>query len=83
MTADVARDLAAARRVPDQRRLPQLELVHDRGQVIRVGVHGVAAPRLGRPAVTAPVVRDDAEAVARQEEELDRPRRRRSEASRG
>ena len=83
MAADVAGDLAAAGRVPDQHHVGQIERLHDRGQVVRVGVQVVAVPRLARPATAAAIVRDAAEAVVRDEHAAGRPTHRRSAASHG
>ena len=70
VAADVARDLAAARRVADVDRVLQVERFDERREVVGVGVHVVAVPGLARAAVAAAVVRDAAVAVRRQEDHL-------------
>ena len=70
VAADVARDLAAAGRVADVHGVAEIERRDERREVVGVGVHLVAVPRLARAAVTAPVVRDAAVAVAREEHHL-------------
>ncbi len=58
MAAGVAGDLAAAGGVPGQDRVTQVESLDEAGQVIGMVIHVVAVPRLGRPAVAAPVMGD-------------------------
>ena len=58
MTADVAGHFAPARRMAHVDRLLQVEFLHQGRQVVGVSVHVVAVPRLARPAMPAPVVRD-------------------------
>ena len=70
MAPDVARDLAAARRMSDVDRVSQVERGRQLGEVVGVGVHVVAVPRLARPTVAAPIVRDAAIAVRREEHHL-------------
>ena len=70
---DVAGDLAAAGRVADVHGVAQVEMLdHGRG-VGGVGVHVVAVRGLGRAAVTATVVGDDAVAVQHEEHHLGVP----------
>ena len=44
--ADVPRDFTSARGVPDVNRVFQIECLDERGQIVGVGVHVVAGPRL-------------------------------------
>src|SRR2546425_1107335 len=74
MPADVARDLAASSRVSHMNRLAQIERLNELGEVVRVGVHVVAVPRLARSAVAAPVVRDTAVSVRGEKDHLVVPR---------
>src|SRR5690606_17977450 len=60
---DVAGDLSAAGRVADQHHVPEIEFFDDTGEVVGVGVHVVARPRLVRAPVAPAVVRDHAEAA--------------------
>ena len=53
-------DLAAAGRVPDERQVGQVERLEEAGEVVGVGVHLVAVPRLAGATVPPPVVRDGA-----------------------
>lgn len=70
---DVAGDLAPARREPDERRVAQIERLHQRRQIVGVGVHLVAVPGLRRTPVPAPVVRNAPEPALGQEEHLALP----------
>src|SRR3954452_24591627 len=72
--ADVARDLAAARGVTYMDRVMQVERFDQPSEVVCVGVHVVARPRLARATVTTAVVRDCAKAVRRDEDQLVVPR---------
>jgi hypothetical protein len=63
MTADVARDLAAAGRVADVDRVLQVERLDKRRQIVGVVVEVIAVPRLVRAAVAAAVMRDTAVAA--------------------
>lgn len=58
--ADVARHLAAAGGEADEHDGAEVEGLDQRGEVIGVGVHLVAVPRLARANVTSAVVRDAA-----------------------
>ena len=73
VAADVARDLAAARRVPDVDGVLQVERLGERDEVVGVGVHLVAVPGLGRSPVSAAVVGDAAKAARREEDHLGVP----------
>ena len=70
VTANVTRDLAAARRMADQRGIAHVERVEQCREIVGIRVHVVAGERLSRPAVTAPVVRDHAVAVLHEEQHL-------------
>ena len=70
VAADVARDFAAAGRVADVDRVLQIERLDQRREIVGVGVHLVAVPRLARSAVAAAVVRDAAVAVRGEEHHL-------------
>ena len=70
MTADVARDLATAGGMADMDGVSQVELLDELGQIIGIGVHVVAGPRLARPAVTATVMGNAEISVRGQEEHL-------------
>ena len=70
MAADVAGDLAAAGGVADQDGVVQVERLDQLREVVGVGVHVVAVPRLAGAAVAAAVVGDAAVAVGGQEEHL-------------
>ena len=49
------------------------EVLGERGEIVGVGVHLVTVPGLGRPAVPAPVMRDDSIAVLAEKEHLGVP----------
>ena len=63
----VVDDLSAARGVPDQGEVGQVERRDQDGEVVGVGVHLVAVPGLRRATVAAAVVRDDAVPVLGEE----------------
>jgi hypothetical protein len=65
-----ATDFAAAGRMPDMHSVPQVERVSEFCDVGRIGVHLIAGIGLSRAAVAAPVVRDDAKALAEEEHHL-------------
>jgi hypothetical protein len=70
VAAEVVRHLAAAGRVADVDRVAQVERLGQRGEVAGVVIHVVAAEDLARAPVAAPVVRDDAVALLREEQHL-------------
>ncbi|PAV69549.1 hypothetical protein WR25_24848 [Diploscapter pachys] len=71
MTAHVARDLAAAHREADQRRVAvRAGGGHHVGQIVGERVVIIAAPRLTRPSEPTPVIGDRAEARVRQRHHL-------------
>lgn len=57
----------------DQGDVPQVEGVDDGREVVGVAVHVVAGRRLAGPTVSSSVVRDDAEALLREEQQLPVP----------
>jgi hypothetical protein len=67
---DVARDFSAAGGVPDQDRVPQLELFNEGGEIIGIGVHVVAVPGLARTAMATTIVSDRAISVGCKKDEL-------------
>ena len=70
VAADVAGDFAAAGGVADVDRVLQVERLDQRREVVGVGVHVVAVPRLAGAAMAAAVVRDAAVAACGQEDHL-------------
>src|ERR1700692_3573034 len=74
MPADVARNLSATRRMTNVDRIFQVERRNELGQVVRVVIHLVAIPRLTRPAMAAPVMRNAPEAALAQKQHLVFPR---------
>ena len=70
MPADVARDFAAAGGVAHQRGVLQIKRLDHGRKIVGIAVHVVPGGGLARPAMTAPVVRDHAEAVLREEKHL-------------
>ena len=70
MAADIAGDFAAAGGVADVDRILEVELLDQLREIVGVGVHVVAVPRLARTAVAAAVMGDAAISVRRQEEHL-------------
>ena len=67
---DIARRLATACRMADMDRILQVEMLGHCRSVGRVMVHVVASVHLRGAAVTAPVMRDDAIAVGKEEQQL-------------
>jgi hypothetical protein len=61
--ADVTGNFSTTGRVTNVDRVFQVECGHELGQVVGIGGHIVAVPRLARPAVAAAVVRDDSVAL--------------------
>ena len=55
---------------PDQHDVAQVQRLDQRRQIVGIGVHVVAAPRLAGSPVPAPIVGDGAEAVRGHEEHL-------------
>jgi hypothetical protein len=73
VAGEVVSDLAAAGGMTDVDRVVKIEVRGDRGQVVRVVVHVVAVAALGRSAVPASVVGDDAVPVLQEEQHLGVP----------
>ena len=74
VAADVARDFAAAGGVAHQRDVLEIERLDHGGQIVGIAVHVVSGRGLAGSAMATPVVRDDAEAVLREEQHLAVPR---------
>lgn len=70
MSTEESSHLAAAGGMADHDGVLEIELFENLVQVVRVRVHVVAVPGLGRTPVAAPVVGDDAIAFAGEEEHL-------------
>ena len=70
MPRDVARRLAAAGRMADVHGIAQIEMLDDREGVGGVVIHVVTVADLGRAAVTAAIVGDDAETLVEEKEHL-------------
>src|SRR5437762_1696397 len=70
MTANVARDFAATRRMTNMNRVFQIERFNQLREIVRVGVHFVAGPWLTGPPMTTAVVRNTSESVLTQENHL-------------
>ena len=66
----IAHHFAAAGGMPDVDRVLQVEVLGHRSQVVGVMIHVMVAADLGRAAMAAPVMRDDAKAVAEEEQHL-------------
>ena len=77
MAPDVTGDFPAAGGVADVDCVLQVELFGERCEVVGVGIHVVAVPRLGGTAVAAPVMRDDSIAMLAEKQHLRLPSRRR------
>ena len=73
MPGDVVRRLAAAGGVADMDGVPQIEMLDHGGDIGGVVVHVVAVADLARAAMAAPVMRDDAVALADEVEHLGVP----------
>jgi hypothetical protein len=63
VAAKIAGDFTAARGVADVDRVLQVKRVDEHGEIISIGVHVVAVPRLARSAVSAAVMGDAAVSV--------------------
>ncbi len=61
MTAEITHHLAAAGRMADVNRIPQLEMIRDGLQIVGIMVHVVAIGHLRRTTMSAPIGRDDAD----------------------
>jgi hypothetical protein len=67
---DVPRHFTAAGRVPDVDRVLEIERGDERRQIVGVGIHLIAAPRLTRASVAAAVMSDAAVATRREKDHL-------------
>jgi hypothetical protein len=63
-------DFAATSRVAYVDHILQIKVFRERRQIVSIVVHVVAVAGLGRPPVAAPVVSDDAKALAEEEQPL-------------
>jgi hypothetical protein len=70
---DVPRHLAAAGGVPDVNRIPQVELLGQRDEIVGIRVHLVAVPRLRGAPAPAAIVGNAAKAGGREEDHLGIP----------
>ena len=73
MAPDIARDFAAAGRMPDKHGIAQVQHVDQRGQVIGIAVHVVAVPGLVGTAMAAAVMGNDPKALPAEEIHLPVP----------
>ena len=67
VVADVAGDFAAAGGVADEDGVVEVEVVDEAGEVVGIGVHVVAQPRLRGAAVAAAIVGNAAESIVGKE----------------
>src|SRR6266487_4954433 len=70
MTAEITHHLTAARRMADVNRILQVEMIGDGLQIVGVVVHVVSAAGLSRAAMSAPIIRNDAETFAEEKKHL-------------
>jgi hypothetical protein len=73
VTTDVAGDFTTASGEADQSRTFESERLDQGREIIGVGIHVVASPRLARAAMATTVMGNAAIAVGRQEEHLSLP----------
>ena len=73
MTGEITHHLAAAGRMADVNRIPQVEMVSDGLQIVGIMVEIVAVRYLRRTSVPAPVVRDDPITFGEEEQHLQVP----------
>ncbi|MNL43528.1 hypothetical protein D3C87_1660450 [compost metagenome] len=73
MTADIAGDLAAAGGEAGKEDVLQIQRIDQVGEIVGIVIHVVAVPGLGRAAVAAAVMGDDAKAVVGEVEGLRLP----------
>ena len=66
MTSDLARDFAAAGGAAHEPGVFQVERIDKRCQIVCLGIHVAAVPRLDRPAMATPVMGDTAKPVGGQ-----------------
>src|SRR5437762_13182924 len=70
MTGEIMHHLAAAGRMADVNRIFQVEMIGDRFQIVGIVVHVVSAASLSRATMSAPIIRNDAEAFAEEKKHL-------------
>src|SRR5882724_2581250 len=70
MTSEITHHLAAAGRMADVNRIPQIEMIGDGLQIVGIMVHVVSAAGLSRTAMSAPISRNDAETFAEEKKHL-------------
>src|SRR3954469_11401667 len=70
MTSEIAHYLAAAGRMADMDRIFQFEMVGNGLQIVGIVIEVVAIGDLRRTAMAAPIVRDDAIALVKEEQHL-------------
>src|ERR1700676_4887035 len=70
MATEIPSDLATTRGVPNHDGVVEIERFEQRGQIVRIGVHLIAVPRLAGAPMTSPVVRNDAIALLPEEQHL-------------
>src|ERR1700685_3566481 len=70
MRADVSGNFSAARRMPDKCSLSKVKRFDEIRQIVGVGIHVIAVPRLLRSAMTAAVMRNDTISVLAEENHL-------------
>ena len=83
MSRQVAHDFAAAGRVADVHRTPQIKMSGQRRQIVGVVIHVMAVTSLGGSAVAAAVVGDHSIAAVHEEHASVHPSHRPTAASRG
>src|SRR4029453_3686997 len=73
MTAEITHHLAAAGRMADVNRIPQVEMIGDGLQIIGIVVHVVSATGLSRATMSAPISRNDAKTFAEEKKHVSVP----------
>src|SRR6478672_4221640 len=74
MASDVPHHFTGAGRVADVNGVVEVEFLHERPEIGRMGVHVIAGPGLARSPVTASIVRNAAVPAIREEHHLVFPR---------
>src|SRR5437762_11206411 len=70
MTAEITHHMAAAGRMADVNRIPQVEMISDGLQIVGIVVHIVSAAGLSRATMSPPISRNDAETLAEEKKHL-------------
>ena len=70
MTTDIAGDFPTSGRVTHQCYIFEFERLDDRRKIVSIAIHIVSRRSLAGPTMSAPVMRDDAETVLREEKHL-------------